>query len=58
MICGLCWPAQSWGMPVLTRRRTDDTHRESWTIFYDDVRVGTIGKRAGVPIKVDQWGWS
>jgi hypothetical protein len=22
------------------------------------VRIGTIGKRAGVPIDVDQWGWS
>jgi hypothetical protein len=45
-------------MSKLTRRRSDDTHRESWTIFYDDVRVGTIGKRAGVPVDVDQWGWS
>jgi hypothetical protein len=43
---------------MLTRRRSDDPHRESWTIFYDDVRVGTIGKRAGVPVDVDQWGWS
>ena len=46
-------------MPTLTRRRsTDDTHRESWSIYYDDIRVGTIGRRAGVPIEVDQWGWS
>jgi hypothetical protein len=22
------------------------------------VRVGTIGQRAGVPVDVDQWGWS
>jgi len=35
-----------------------DAHRESWSIFYDDVRVGTIGKRAGVLVEVDQWGWS
>ncbi len=45
-------------MPTLTRRRSDDPHRESWIIFYDDVRVGMIGKRAGVPVDVDQWGWS
>ena len=23
-----------------------------------DVRVGTIGQRAGVPVDVDQWQWS
>jgi hypothetical protein len=45
-------------MPSLTRRRSDDTHRESWVVYYGDVPVGTIGKRAGVPVKVDQWGWS
>jgi hypothetical protein len=44
--------------PVLTRRPNNDPHRESWSIYYDDVRVGTIGKRAGVPVEVDQWGWS
>jgi hypothetical protein len=45
-------------MPTLTRRRNNDPHRESWSIYYDDVRVGTIGKRAGVLVAVDQWGWS
>jgi hypothetical protein len=45
-------------MPALTRRRSTDAHRESWSIYYDDVRVGTIGKRAGVLVEVDQWGWS
>jgi hypothetical protein len=45
-------------MPTLTRRRNNDPHRESWSIYYDDVRVGTIGKRAGVPVEVDLWGWS
>jgi hypothetical protein len=45
-------------MPTLTRRRNHDPHRESWSIYYDDVGIGTIGKRAGVPIDVDQWGWS
>jgi hypothetical protein len=45
-------------MPELTRRRSSDPHRESWSVYYDNVRVGTIGRRAGVPIEVDQWGWS
>jgi hypothetical protein len=45
-------------MPAPTRRRSNDPHRESWSIFYGDVRIGTIGKRVGVPIEVDQWGWS
>jgi hypothetical protein len=45
-------------MPTLTRRRSTDAHAESWQIFYGDVQVGTIGIRAGVPVDVDQWGWS
>ena len=45
-------------MPSLTRRRSKDAHAESWQIFYGDVQVGTIGIRAGVPVDVDQWGWS
>jgi hypothetical protein len=45
-------------MPALTRRRSSDAHSESWSIYYDDVRIGTIGRRAGVPVEVDQWGWS
>jgi hypothetical protein len=27
-------------------------------IYYGDVHVGTIAIRAGVPVDVDQWGWS
>jgi hypothetical protein len=45
-------------MPRLTRRRDPEGHREVWHVYYGDVRVGTIGIRAGVPIDVDQWGWS
>jgi hypothetical protein len=45
-------------MSVLTRRRSADRHHETWHVYYDDVHVGTIGERAGVPIDVDQWGWS
>ena len=45
-------------MPSLTRRRSDNPHRETWHVYYGDVRVGTIGERAGVPVGADQWGWS
>jgi hypothetical protein len=43
---------------ALTRRRHSDAHREGWSIFWGDVRVGHIGIRAGVPVDVEQWGWS
>jgi len=45
-------------MTELTRRCFYDSHRESWSIYYDDIHVGAIGRRAGVPVNVDQWGWS
>src|SRR5438477_1420133 len=45
-------------MPALTRRRSDNPHQETWLVYYGDVQVGTIGRRAGVPVDVDQWGWS
>jgi hypothetical protein len=46
-------------MPDLTRRRSrDDPHRETWLIYFGDVRVGSIGRRAGVPSSSAQWGWS
>jgi hypothetical protein len=43
--------------PNLTRRRESDRHQETWQIYYDDVHIGTIGERAGVPHDVDQWKW-
>jgi hypothetical protein len=43
-------------MPALTRRRDPD-RQNCWRVFYGDVCVGTIGRRAGVPIDVDQWEW-
>jgi hypothetical protein len=43
-------------MPMLTRRRCRD-RQDCWRVFYGDVCVGTIGRRAGVPIDVDQWEW-
>jgi len=42
-------------MPSLTRRRSDNPHLVTWHVYYGDVHVGTIGKRAGVPVDVDQW---
>jgi hypothetical protein len=53
--------AISGGEPLLLDAKNvynNDLHRESWSIFYQDVRVGTIGWRAGVAVEVDQWGWS
>ena len=49
---------ESWGMPSLTRRRSDNPHQVTWHTYYDDVHVGTIGERAGVPVDVNQWQWS
>ncbi|MGY4445897.1 hypothetical protein ACVWZR_000554, partial [Bradyrhizobium sp. i1.3.1] len=43
---------------ALTRRRSDNPHQETWYIYFTDVRIGTIGVRAGVPIHADQWHWS
>jgi hypothetical protein len=46
-------------MSTLTRRRSkDDPHHETWLIYFGDVRVGSIGRRAGVPNSAPQWGWS
>ncbi|KGT79696.1 hypothetical protein JEY40_33690 [Bradyrhizobium japonicum] len=44
--------------PALTRRRSDNPHEETWHIYSGDVRIGTIGVRAGVPVHADQWAWS
>lgn len=46
------------GVPALTRRRMQDVHQVTWLIFYDDIRVGTIAERSGVPLDLDRWGWS
>ncbi|WP_441280003.1 hypothetical protein [Bradyrhizobium sp. 63_E2_N1_3] len=43
---------------TLTRRRADNPHEETWHIYFNDVRIGAIGMRAGVPVLADQWGWS
>jgi hypothetical protein len=43
---------------ALTRRRDPEVHQETWHVYYRDVHVGIIGVRAGVPVDVDQWGWT
>jgi hypothetical protein len=43
-------------MPALTRRRYPKRH-ECWHVYNGDVHIGTIARRAGVPVDVDQWGW-
>jgi hypothetical protein len=45
-------------MPALTRRPNYDPHRTGWHVYYGDVHVGSIGKRAGVPVSAPQWQWS
>ena len=44
-------------MSALTRRRSHNEHQETWRVFYDDVCIGTIGRRAGIPVGADQSGW-
>jgi len=41
---------------ALTRRRYKE-RRDCWHIYYGDVCVGTIARRAGCPVDVDQWEW-
>jgi hypothetical protein len=43
-------------MPILTRRRVPDAPSEAWRVFCGDVPVGTIGRRSGVPVDVEQLG--
>jgi hypothetical protein len=44
-------------MAALTRRRYPE-RPDCWHIYCGDFHVGTIVRRAGVPVDVDQWGWS
>jgi hypothetical protein len=45
-------------MTALTRRRNNEPHREGWRIFHGDIQVGTIARRAGVPLDAEQWSWT
>ena len=44
-------------MPELTRKLSND-RVDCWHVYFGDVHVGTIARRAGVPVDVDQWGWA
>jgi hypothetical protein len=44
-------------MSELTRRRDTSRNEETWLIFLENVHIGTIGRRAGVPTDAEQWGW-
>ena len=44
-------------MPALTRKLSKD-RADCWLVYFGDVRVGTIARRVGCPVDVDQWGWS
>jgi hypothetical protein len=43
-------------MPALTRRRYPE-RPDCWHVYYGDVQIGTIARRAGCPVDVDQWEW-
>jgi hypothetical protein len=43
-------------MPELTRRRSV-ADRDSWGVWYDDVRVGAISRRSGNPRDTAAWRW-
>jgi hypothetical protein len=43
-------------MAVLTRRKYPE-RVDCWHIYYGDVCVGTIARRTGCPVDVDQWEW-
>jgi hypothetical protein len=43
-------------MSELTRRRDTSRNEETWLIFLEDIHIGTIGRRAGVPYDAEQWG--
>ena len=44
-------------MPVLGRRRYKE-RLDCWHIYFGDVHVGTIARRAGIPHDKDPWGWT
>jgi hypothetical protein len=43
--------------PSLTRRRYPERPDCCWHIHYGDVHVGTILRRSGCPVYVDEWSW-
>lgn len=45
-------------MTALTRRRDREAAKESWQIFYGDVRIGTVSERSGAAHRLDCWEWA
>lgn len=45
-------------MASLTRRRENGWQAQHWLIFADDIRIGSIGMRTGVPVHAEQWPWT
>jgi hypothetical protein len=45
-------------MSTLSRRREKDRQVEHWLIFADDIHIGSIGMRSGVPVHAEQWQWT
>jgi hypothetical protein len=43
-------------MPALTRRRYPE-RPDCWHVHYGDAHVGTIARRTGCPVDVEQWEW-
>jgi hypothetical protein len=43
-------------MTALTRRRYPE-RIDCWHVYYGDVHLGTIARRVGCPVDVDQWEW-
>jgi hypothetical protein len=43
-------------LPALTRRRYPEC-QDCWHIYCGDIHVGTISRRSGCPVDVDQWSW-
>ncbi len=44
-------------MLALTRRRFPE-RPDCWHVYYGDIHIGEMATRPGVPVHVDQWGWS
>ncbi|MCK1622413.1 hypothetical protein IVA98_03970 [Bradyrhizobium sp. 160] len=44
-------------MTALTRR-PDTSQQDGWHVYFEDVRIGQIGRRAGIPNHTDAWGWT
>jgi hypothetical protein len=57
-----------WRLPLMSDRRNHGGHarphpppiprrQDCWHVYYGDIHVGTIARRTGCPVDVDQWEW-